>query len=166
MRNGLSDTYIPYFIDDDYTFTTDDGRVYSVSFSEQPFYGEDDFLYAAHIFQVLLSLEYGTQVSGNDPKIGRTVVAIVRQFLADDISRSLFFTCDTADGRQLARFRKFSMWFAQYSDGSFFKLDDKLILRATGHEFIITTLVNKKNPHALSILKAVFDLTADIRSQK
>jgi hypothetical protein len=166
MQNELSDTYIPYFIDDDYAFTTDDGRVYLVSFSEQPFYGEDDFLYAAQMFQVLLTLEYGKPVSGNDPKIGRSVVAIVRQFLADDISRSLFFTCDTADGRQLARFRKFSTWFAQYSDGSYFKLDDKLTLPATGQEFVVTTLVNKQNPQALSIVQAVFDLTAEIRSQK
>ncbi|GAB3884063.1 DUF6169 family protein [Spirosoma agri] len=166
MPNPLSDRYTPFKLDDDYVFVTDDGRTYSVSFVEQPFFNRSDFIFSDSTFEVFLRLEKSPPAYFTDPKIGATVTAILQNFIEKDPSRIVFFTCDTADGRQLARFRKFSSWFSENSDGNYFKLEDSVTYLALDKQFLITLIMRNDNQNIVDIVSSFVQLTNVLRLRK
>lgn len=100
-----------------------------------------------------------------DPKVGMTVVTLAKVFL-EDRNKILFFSCDTTDGRQSARFRKFTAWFSLCGGDNHMKFDDRISMLSAGKKFLFTLLVDKDNLDAQAVIQAVFDLMEDIRSQK
>ena len=165
MQNESFETYQTFAVDGVDYFRTDNGVLYSLDFIQQPFFDREDYSFADITFEAQLVIESNNRNPPLDPKVGMTVVALTRVFLGDR-NKILFFSCDTADGRQLARFRKFKTWFALYVGDDYLKLDDQLAMPGTNKEFLFTLLISKHNPNAEAVIQAVFDLTAEIRSQK
>lgn len=108
MQSLRIERYRPYLIDGTYVFTTDNGRVYSVTFEEQSFFTNDEYAFAAKTYELFLTLEKSPPSYATAPRIGATLVTIIRHFVEIDPLRLVCFTCDTADGRYLARFKRFS----------------------------------------------------------
>ena len=166
MQNPPFERYTPFIIDDEYVFVTNDKRTYAVAFVEQPFFAEEEYAYAQDTYEVFLRLEKAPPAYGTDPKIGATVTAIIQDFVSKDSSRIVFFTCDTTDGRQLARFRKFSLWFSEFQDGRFGRYDERIINQRTGKTYLIMMLLRNDNPNRADVILSYFDLTNQLRSQK
>lgn len=68
------------------------------------------------------------------------------------------------DGRQLARKRKFDLWFWRYSDGSIIKEDQLAIIESVG--IYNTLLVHKHNPNAHELVEAFRELNARDHASK
>lgn len=145
---------------------TDDKWTYAVSFVEQSFFAEGDYAYAQDTYEVFLRLEKAPPAYATDPKIGATVTAIIQDFVSIDSSRIVFFTCDTTDGRQLARFRKFSLWFSEFQDGQFGRYDERIVNPRTGKIYLIMMLLRNDNPNRANVILSYFELTTQLRSQK
>ena len=73
---------------------------------------EDYMLLVENVYQFFLvpKTEAGTT---RDAKIQQTITAIIEEFFAAQ-EVLLDYICDTKDGRQAARSRLFSGWFAKY----------------------------------------------------
>ena len=166
MQSPLSDYYIPYLADEKYVFTTDDGRIYSVTLEEQAFFSSDEFAFADQTYELFLTLEKAPPVYSTDPKIGATVAAIIRNFIAKDASRLVCFTCDTADGRHFVRYKRFLTWFMENNDGHTFKLEDSVSYPAIDKTFLITLLSRNDNPHLSEVMTSFVRVTSHLRLQK
>ncbi|GAB2592222.1 DUF6169 family protein [Spirosoma areae] len=113
-----------------------------------------------------MRVEKAPPAYATDQKIGVTVTAIIQDFVAKDSWRIVFFTCDTTDGRQFARFQKFSLWFSEFQDGRFGRYNERIINQRTGKVYLIMMLLRNDNPNRANIILSYFDLTAQLRAQK
>ena len=86
-----------------------------------------------------------------DETIGVTVVEIFRSFF-ERVQNVAVYVWDTIDERQLARKRKFDLWFWKYSDGSILKEDGIAIVEDV--EILNSLLIHKHNPHLMEIILA------------
>lgn len=165
MLNLPSDRYTVYLIEDRYVFSTNDNRTYSVVFEEQPFFEQGEFAFAEHAYEVFLTLEKAPPAYPTDTKIGATLAAVIKEFIDNDPSRLVFFTCDTADGRHLARYKRFNTWFSE-NNTDYYKLEDKIDYPAINKLFYITLILRNDNPNSGQILVSFTNVTSRIRSQK
>ena len=135
---------------DYYLFQTDQGIVYSVSFSEE--------------FEIggCMSYQYSIgnkeEIHGTlDIKIRLTCIAIIKEFFKE-YQNVLLFICDTSDHREKARNRLFLNWFKEYASPA-----DFIILSA--HQQIeeqgwyASIIVSKANPLLESIKEDFYDMT-------
>ena len=157
-----------YYQEDENTsyFITDDGRRYSVTFEGQSFFDINEFAFAERTYELFLTLEKAPPVYSTDPKIGATLAAIIHNFIEKDPLRLVCFTCDTADGRHFARYKRFNEWFSENNDGHYLKLEDSVPYPAINKLFLITLIVRNDNPYSAQILVSFVDLTAQLRSRK
>jgi hypothetical protein len=166
MPNLPTDSYTPSLIGDDYVFVTDDGRVYSVTFTEQPFFTDKQFELADRTYELFLTLEKAPPAYSKDPQIGATMSAIIRDFIRHDPLRIVFFTCDTADGRHYARFKRFNEWFMENNDGYHMRFEDTIAYPAIHKMFLISVIIRNDHPGRLAVLSAFMTVNNQIRSQK
>lgn len=167
MASLSSDSY-DFFQEDIHTsyFITNDGRRYSVVFEEQPFVDASEFPYADRTYEVFLTLENAPPAYTTDPKIGATLAAIIREFIEQDRLRIVFFTCDTADGRHYARFKRFNEWFQLNNNGHFLKLEDSVTYHAIRKLFLIALIIRNDHPYGGEILVAFTRLNTELRARK
>lgn len=127
MGNPLISEY-PYYQENEKEsfFITDDGRRYSVTFEEQPFFDDSEFILSDRTYEIFLTLQKAPPAYSTDPRIGATLTAIIQNFIEIDWLRLVFFTCDTADGRHFARFKRFNDWFRENNDRRYLKLEDSI----------------------------------------
>lgn len=97
------------------------------------------------------------------------VALTLDKFLAQTISKVFFdfykikndsvtvYICDSSDGRQFVRKRKFDYWFEELNDKSFVKFDD-IILDTESNEFPIAFVLKKSNPNFNRICNEFIDL--------
>ncbi len=166
MQSPHIEAYRPYLIGNAYLFTTSDGRVYSVTFEEQPFFSNDEFAFADQTYELFLTLEKAPPAYATDPRIGATLAAIIRNFIETDPLRLVCFTCDTADGRHLARFKRFNEWFSEHNDGHYLKLEDSVTYPAINKLFLIALIIRNDNPQAGAALASFVAVNTYLRSQK
>ncbi|GAB4013468.1 hypothetical protein GCM10028808_32650 [Spirosoma migulaei] len=86
MQNPPIEGYRPYFINGAYVFTTDDKRIYSVTFEEQPFFEDSEFVLADRTYEVFLTLQKAPPAYSTDPRIGATLTGIIQNFIEKDPS--------------------------------------------------------------------------------
>ncbi len=65
-------------------------------------------------------LEGQRTIGAFDERAGFTIVEIVKRFL-EGLEQAVVYVCDTSDGRELLRKRKFDGWFRKYDDGTIIK---------------------------------------------
>ena len=80
---------------------------------------------------------------------------IVKQFL-EGLENAVIYVCDSSDGRELLRKRKFDFWFRKYDDGTIIKIDGHIAIE----DFHIynTILIHKDNPLKNKFIEAFNDL--------
>jgi len=103
-------------------------------------------------------------VSGNymkkvlkDERVGLTVVEVVRLFFKV-LENVVIYVCDNLDNRQLARMRKFDLWFKKYNDGEIVKRDDLAVF--DGVEIYNSLLVHRTNKNLDQIIDAFSELNS------
>lgn len=166
MQSQPTKGYTPRLIDGNYVFVTDDGRIYEVSFDEQPFVEKDEFLLADYVFEVFLTLQKAPPAYAADPRVGVTLTAIIQNFIDNDPRRIVFYTCDTADGRHLARYRRFNEWFFENSRKGYIKLEESIFYRAINRQFLISAILALAHPQADEVLPALIRVARRLQAQK
>lgn len=93
--------------------------------------------------------------AASDDRIGLTVLEVFKLFFKN-LQNVAVYVCDSMDDRQLARKRKFDMWFWKYNDGSLVKEDDMAVVE--GVEIYNSMILHKKNEHLKEIIIAYKEL--------
>jgi hypothetical protein len=92
-----------------------------------------------------------------DKYLSETISLIFKEFLTKHDNNIAIYICDSADGKQELRQRKFDDWFYKYEDKSFAKFNEVLI-DSKGNRFLISMILQNKNPRRLEIIDAFLKL--------
>ena len=141
-----------------YEFVTDQGIRYAIYFLDYSHmfdaYPEiSNYVYTFNIDVV----EGDTKKAFTDERISTTVAEVVRLFF-EQIENVIVYVCDNLDNRQMARKRKFDIWFWQNNDGSIIKEDELTFVE--GVEIYNSLLVHKNNKNSGQILAAFRELNS------
>ncbi len=90
-----------------------------------------------------------------DERIGFTIASIFKQFFIT-IENVVVYICDSLDNRQLARKRKFDLWFSSYNDGSLIKKDG--FVNIDNIEIFNSLILHIRNPQLVEIVLAFNEL--------
>lgn len=91
----------------------------------------------------------------SDERIGLTILEVFNHFFSTRQNVAVY-VCDSLDDRQLARKRKFDIWFWKFNDGSLIKEDDIAIVE--GVEIYNSMILHKQNKHLAEIIIAYKEL--------
>lgn len=144
-----------------YFFETTDGIIYEIIFKFTPYLFElknVEVVENTFEFSILLSYNPNLKPPSNDKKIGATVVAIFMDFYLKRNKAVSVYICDSADGKELVRKRKFDQWFLQYNDDTFVKVDEMLIDKKN-NKFPISLIIAKTNPYRAEIFEAFVQMS-------
>jgi hypothetical protein len=75
------------------------------------------------------------------------------------------YICDSSDGKQELRKRKFDEWYEKYQDNTFAKMNEKL-KDSNGNFYLITMILQYKNPRRVQIIDAFLKLADDNNTEK
>jgi hypothetical protein len=164
------DKYYPYDekIEDRYyySFKTNFEVVYEIVFKPSPYvFGEEkEYAHLLYEFSVLASFA-GPQSYVRDDLIAETIVAIFIDFYNRFDENVCFYICDSSDGKQFVRKRKFDSWFVEYNKGAFMKFDS-LLKDTDGVEYPVAIILTKANKYLKEISQAFGQLISGINEGK
>lgn len=148
-----------YFASNDsensYYFETSNGYLYQVKFKPSPYlfeFNEDIKKYVFEFVITLIENKLGKRPP-LDPIVSDTVAIIFKEFLLKHNNNVAVYICDTSDGRQDLRRKKFDLWFNNYQNEGFVKVDE-LILDSSHNFYPISLIIQKKHPKLLEIIGA------------
>jgi Family of unknown function (DUF6169) len=112
-------------VHDSYFFTTDYGVKYEVRFKEffYLFDKESEYTHYTYEFSIILLHDPTEKSAPTDTKIAITISAIFDDFFERQTETVAIYICDSSDGRQMARHRKFSTWFGSFGNDKYLKID-------------------------------------------
>jgi Family of unknown function (DUF6169) len=130
-----------------YLFDTDYGITYEVKFKSFDYLFDNDlFKYITYEFVIeIFSKSNDTEPPPSDERIPSTIAAIFYDFLDKQTETVVVYVCDSSDGRQMARHRKFSGWFSYFDRGSYIKVD--FVLAENDERIPVSLLLHRKNPY-------------------
>lgn len=141
-----------------YQFITSQGIAYLIYFLDYSYMFDDYPLIAKRIYTFNIDVIDGNEKRlRNDERIGLTVVEVIKLFF-EEFNNVAIYICDSLDNRQLARKRKFDLWFWKYNDGSVIKEDELALVE--GVKIYNTLLLHKDNKYFDNILQAFKELNA------
>ena len=152
--------------DSAYFFKTSYDVEYKVIFKPSPYiFGEDKpYAYLLYEFSVLAKFA-GSHSYTRDDLIAPTVVAIFLDFYNRHDENICFYICDSSDGRQHVRKRKFDMWFNEYNRGAFLKLDSE-IKDIDGVWYPVAIIMKNDNVYRVDIIEAFLNLISGYNEEK
>jgi hypothetical protein len=108
-----------------YFFETDHLIVYQVYFKYSPNYLFKDSAYAHYIYEFVIAVLENPKESLPifDKKTSITIANIFEEFYQNLEEAIVVYICDSSDGRQMIRHRKFNAWFNEYNNDKFAKQD-------------------------------------------
>ncbi len=129
--------YVMYFLD------------YSVMFLDFPKIADQVYMFNIDVIEGL------PDETISDERVGRTVLEVFKQFFQKS-QNVVVYVCDSMDDRQLARKRKFDIWFWKFNDGLLLKEDDTAVI---GDVAIYNSIIlHKQNDHLWEIINAYKEL--------
>ena len=139
-----------------YEFLTEQGVRYSIYFLDYSFMFSDYAAIAQHVFSFNIDVLDGNADSSiTDDRIGITILEVFKLFFTK-LENVVVYVCDSIDDRQLARKRKFDLWFWKYNDGSLLKEDGIALIE--GVEIYNSLLLHKANKRLTEIILAYKEL--------
>ncbi len=111
--------------------------MYEVLFKATPYLFDNLPVVNEFVYELIIGkLEGPTEKTAHDSAIAATIAAICANFFDRQQKRVILFICDSSDGRQMTRARKFRDWFDRFNDSSFIKLDAKIPETADSYIFL------------------------------
>lgn len=134
-----------------YTFKTDHGQIYELSFLLYPAVNDNDNF-------VLYIFGFEPTIKGrfpHDSKIETTIKHAINKFFGEN-NDALIVVLDSMDGRHHARKKLFDSWYCRHANSSIHKLDAHSVTEEI--EIIASLLVEKSNPYYKEIVGSFFEL--------
>jgi Family of unknown function (DUF6169) len=143
---------------DVYNFFTKEAIIYEVSFVKVQYFDEYP-LFANDVYEVIIQLFSDSKnFAPYDSWTAPTIASIIATFL-DSPYKILVYNCDTSDGREKVRNRKFDEWFQKYSANHYIKLDSNFYDLESNITFFSTLIMKRDNPYKFYISEAFDELT-------
>lgn len=139
-----------------FEFTTANGTAYLCYFLSYSEYFKNYKEIADNIYSFNVEVLKGRNTGiSSDEKIGRTIIEIVKAFLSG-LENAVVYVCDTSDGKELLRKRKFDQWFKKYDDGTIIKVDGHIAV--PNFNIYNAILIHKENQKKNRFIEAFNDL--------
>ena len=140
-------------LNNNYGFETELGIVYEVKFRPSNYlFGDETTVYANHIYEFIIEIVYNP-LGKNPPLdklISKTISEIIKDFYYKKDGSVCIYICDSSDGRQELRRRKFDDWFYSEEYG-LIKIDEK-IRDSKGNVYPISLIIQIGNPYFIEII--------------
>ena len=139
-----------------YKFTTKSEIIYQVHFVKD---GTLTYLSGTKVFEQVYQIVIEKTTDNTEPfdsRVFLTIEAIIIEFF-NDTAKVLSFVCDTSDGKQIARFKKFNRWHEKSKHNqSIIKLNDNYT--DTDVELFYSIMIHKSNPKFKHLKSAFFSI--------
>lgn len=145
-------THYPYIKHSDlsFEFETSEGIAYCAYFFDYGFLFTAYPEFSTDIYSFNLEVTKGSaEHTVPDETIGRTVVAIFREFF-DFKKNAVVYICIGGDQRHLARKRKFDIWYWKYNDGTILREDGVAVIADS--QIYNSLLLHADNDHVAGII--------------
>jgi hypothetical protein len=154
-------------LNNSYVFETNIGIVYEIKFKPSSYVNIFDKSVSEFIFEFII--EVAINDTGRNPpfdvKVSKTVALIFKEFLLKHNNNIAIYICDSVDGKQDLRRKKFDLWFDKYQDNTFAKINEKL-KDSKGNFYNISMIIQNRNPKLREIIDAFIKLANDNNSEK
>jgi hypothetical protein len=139
----------------DYTFVfeTKNDVVYQVDFNPDPDLLGAGVPFSGDVFELIIKVRASPVMKSLslDRLIAPTIAAIVTEFYQICHQAVVLYICDSSDGRQAARWRKFNDWFAYFNQAEFVKHDLCLVDENDGVTYYNAVIIRNENPNQQAI---------------
>jgi Family of unknown function (DUF6169) len=139
-----------------YFFATTLGSVYELKFKPSPYLlGNEAAKFANDIYEFIIEVVYNPleKTPPLDKNVATTIAAIIKDFYYKKSETICIYICDSSDGKQELRRRKFDDWFYSQHGIGLVKVDEK-IADSKGNEYPISMILLKTNPYFVEIVFA------------
>jgi len=149
--------------DNVYAFETDLGISYEVKFKPSDYLlGDVKTEYSDYLFEFVIQLVYNP-LKRNPPLdklVSTTIAAIIEDFYFKKNKSVCIYICDSSDGRQSLRKRKFDEWFYSHENIGVIKYD-QIITDSAGNSYPLSVILRKDNPYFMEIILAFSNITSE-----
>jgi hypothetical protein len=143
-----------------YVFETNSGIVYEIKFKPSPYLLDQNKNYSNLIYEFVIDIAINPTDKNPplDASVGNTIAIVFNEFFSKNSYNICVYICDSSDGRQDIRRRKFDDWFYKYQKESFIKLDE-ILVDSNENRFPISLVVLRGNPYFKEIVTAFADIS-------
>lgn len=160
-KASLSQAYEYNFIGGEknsYSFETIHQLTYEITFKPTPYLFGESSPFAPHTFEfsIILVNNPAKKLSPLDKAILPTVASIFADFFENAPDTIAIYLCDSSDGRQLIRHKKFDAWFYYY-EHIFVKIDSGF-KETDGTEYPVSLIIKETHPFRTQIFDQFLDV--------
>jgi Family of unknown function (DUF6169) len=149
-----------------YLFETSHQIGYAIKFKPTGYIFEG-YVWSYYCYEYIIEVKYNP-TDKNPPldiSFSLTVASIFNDFFKDK-ENVVTYICDTADGKELARFRKFSIWFNKFNTDLFLKIDKSFWDVKQNTTYYNSLIIRQDNPYKEEIIEAFEDLIGGFEEDK
>lgn len=155
-------------LNNSYGFETVLGIVYEVKFRPTNYLlGDETTPFANYIFEFIIEVAYNPL--GKNPPLDKlvsgTIAEIIKDFYFKKDQSICIYICDSSDGRQELRRRKFDDWFYANSQYGLIKIDEQ-IKDSKGNFYPISLIIQQNNPYFIEIIDGFRQIALNSNSGK
>jgi hypothetical protein len=150
--------------DNIYSFKTQHFFTYQVKFKPTGYIFEN-YIWSYYAYEMVI--EVTENLSGKRPPLDSDIpptIAIIFEDFFREKEKIAVYTCETADGKHLARARKFDGWFKDFNPLIFLKIDRFISDRDL--VYFNSIILRHDNPFKNQILEAFDELNDDLQEEK
>ena len=140
------------FENNSYIFETDSKITYEIQFKPTPYLFDKKYEFANLTFEFVISVVYNS-THGRPPldvQTSRTIANIFENFYLKTNNIVTIYICDSSDNRQMVRHRKFNIWFEEFHEDLFLKIDT-IFKDKEGIRIPSSLIIKKDNPFRTQI---------------
>jgi Family of unknown function (DUF6169) len=142
--------------------------VYQIDFNPDPDLFETGLVFSAGVAELIIKVRQnaGNKLPASDKLIAPTIAAIVADFFRVHSESVVLYICDSSDGRQAARWRKFNDWFAYFNQDEFVKHDLSVFDENDGITYYNAIIFRVLNPYRQEIITAFNNILSSYNEPK
>jgi hypothetical protein len=148
--------------DNIYTFETAIGVIYDIKFKPSDYLlGNVKTPYSDDLFEFIIELVFNplARKPPLDKFVSITIASIIKDFYLKKNKSICIYICDSSDGKQDFRSRKFHDWFYNFNDLDLVKFDER-IMDSAGNFYPFSLIISRKNPYFVEIICAFSEISA------
>lgn len=134
-----------------YSFQTIHGISYSATFKHTPYLFSENSDFSKNTYE--FSLLVAVNLTGKNPPLDKAILPTVASIFGDFFEKApntvAIYICDSSDGRQLIRHKKFDAWFYYYQH-TFVKIDSGF-KETDGNFYPVSLIIKETHPSGAQI---------------
>jgi Family of unknown function (DUF6169) len=143
----------------EYTFNTESRVTYEVEFRPTPYLFDEGSAFLHHVVELIIRVSVNSvnQYPALDKRVAMAISDSVADYFKTRSEAIAIYVCDSSDGRQAARKRKFDDWFRYFNQAEFIKHDLPVTDKKDGVVYYNSIILKANNPFRADIVNE-FDL--------